>query len=245
MAVELSRVSAAGYKPISGTVSQPRIGRANLTLVSSNQPQTNASKAALNASMERAQSNQQYWEDLLEKLRRAGGGGGGDDKRFDRIGVSMMLSNLLNKKIIEAMLRNFGVELFGLNNTSDQINNTGQNISGKIIYIFSDFVLNIVNPFIGIIAKNLGVQNIPKISLALSSFVAVLSFQMNKLKEILEEALKEFIKKLDVKEKMRKVKAALTDFFVEMKDTLFTMSRFFTEKIFSLQLKQASHELYK
>ena len=54
----------------------------------------------------------------------------------------------------------------------------------------------------------------------LMGLLSTFTFQLNKLKEILEQELKEAIRKLDVKEKMRKIKTALVDFFVEMKEEL-------------------------
>ena len=201
--------------------------RANLRLVSNNQLQTNASKAAFNASMERAQLSQKYWEELLEKLRRAGGGGGGNDKKFDRIAVSMMLSNFLSNKTIQAMLRNFGVELFGLKNVSNHINNANQNIFINVIQNIGKIVLNcLTNTISLIIRKDAPVGRLYTALSQLSSLIGLISFQMNKLKEILEEDLKECIKKLDVKEKMKKIKTFVLDLFVEMKEVLLSVIEF-------------------
>ena len=221
--------------------------RPNLKLVLNNQLQANASKAAFNAQMERASLSQKYWEEILEKLRKAGGGGGGgNDKSFDRIAVSMMLSNFLSSKTIQAMLRNFGVELFDLNKISNQIKNTNQNVFISVIQNIGKVILNhLTNALSLIVRKDTPMGRLYTTSNQLSSLIGALSFQLNKLKEILENDLKEAIKKLDVKEKLKKVKTFMLDFFVEMKDDLLLTLKSFTERIFFPQLKQEFHELYK
>ena len=207
--------------------------RANLRLVVNNQLQTNASKAAFNASMERAELSQKYWEELLEKLRRAGGGGGGNDKKFDRIAVSMMLSNFLSNKTIQAMLRNFGVELFSLNKIPNQINNTNQNVFINAIQNIGEMILNsITNALSLIVRRDAPLGHLYTALKVLPALIGSLSFQLNKLKEILEEDLKEFIKKLDVKEKIKKIKTFVLDFFVEMKDTLLNVIEFVKSNLF-------------
>ena len=228
MAVELIRA------PISNsTKAYMRIGRPHLRLVPNNQLQTNTSKAAFNASMERAQLSQKYWEELLEKLRKAGGGGGGgNDKSFDRIAVSMMLSNFLSNKTIQAMLRNFGMELFGSNKISNQINNINQNATTNVIQIIGKFIFGII---IGSrdLPWQVSTATIKSLSNNLIGILGAFSLQMNKLKEILEEDLKEFIKKLDVKEKMKKIKTFILDFFVEMKEEILDVINFLRSKIVS------------
>ena len=77
--------------------------------------QINSSRIAFEASMQRAMQNQKYWDELLDKLRKSGGGGGGSDKRFDRIAVSMMLTNFLSNKNLQAILRNVRNEFMNFN----------------------------------------------------------------------------------------------------------------------------------
>ena len=193
--------------------------RPNLRLVVNNQLQANASKAAFNASMERASLSQKYWEELLEKLRRAGGGGGGgNDKSFDRIAVSMMLSNFLSNKTIQAMLRNFGVEMFGLNKISNQINNANQNVFISVIQNIGKMILNhLTNALSLIVRKDAPSGRLYTALNILPVLIGILSFQFNKLKEILEE---------DLKEKIRKIKTAIKDFFVEMKEHVLSVIEF-------------------
>ncbi len=231
MAVELTR-SPIGMglsrQASAQQQAQTRTIRPYLKLISNNQLQTNTSKAAFNTSMERALLSQKYWDELLEKLRRAGGGGGGgNDKRFDRVAVSMMLSNFLSNKTIQAMLQNFGVELFDLNQILNQSKNVNQNVSLNIIQNIGKMILNnLTNAISLIIRRDVPSARLYTALIQLSSLIELISFQLKKLKEILEEDLKEAIKKLDVKEKMRKIKAALTDFFVEMKDELLNFIEF-------------------
>ncbi len=221
MAVELARAPISRVLP-QVTRTYNISNRPRLKLVSNSQAQANASKAAFAASMERAQLSQNYWEELLEKMRRAGGGGGGgNDKRFDRIAVSMMLSNFLSNKTIQAMLRNFGAELFDTNLASNQIVIPNQIQTSNIIQ-FINIVSNTVINSVSLIQQSIS-SSMKPITSTLSSILGALSFQMNKLKEILEEDLKEFINKLDVKEKMKKIKIALNDFFVELKESVFSI----------------------
>lgn len=219
MAVELARAPISRALP-QVTRTYNISNRPRLKLVQNNQVQANASKAAFAASMERAQLSQKYWEELLEKMRRAGGGGGGgNDKRFDRIAVSMMLSNFLSNKTIQAMLRNFGAELFDTNLTSNQVIIPNQLQTSNIIQLINKFVSNTVINNVSLIQQSI-TSSMKPITNTLSSILGALSFQMNKLKEILEEDLKEFINKLDVKEKMNKIKNLVLDYFIELKEEL-------------------------
>lgn len=227
MAVELYRAPQVSYKPV--FVNQRSV-RPHLKLVSNNQSQINASKAAFNASMERTQVNQKYWDELLDKLRKSGGGGGsGSTNSFDRIAVSMMLSNFLSNKTVQAMLRNFNVELFDTNKTPAQIIGSNQIQIGNIMQAVGKFVVDVITNIIPLIVR----IDTPMRHLynQLSVLASILSFQLNKLKEILEEDLKEFVKKLDVKEKMRMIKTFVQDIFVETKEKVVNFIGSFFEMI--------------
>ncbi|MBI3590293.1 MAG: hypothetical protein HY094_02805 [Candidatus Melainabacteria bacterium] len=223
MAVQLTRSPVIPYQVIRRGLPW-QTPRTNLKLVSSDsldRSRAIASKIAFNASMEKAMLSQQYWDELLEKLRKGGGGGGGS-KSFDRVTVSMMLTNFLSNKTIQAMLRNFtGDSLDIKNNNLNQLHLTNQGVYVNIIQKISNMVLNSVTGFISLIVRRyIPTMRLSVFSNQLSLLIGLLSFQLNKLKEVLEENLKEMIKKLDIKEKIRKVKAALTDFFVELKENL-------------------------
>ena len=216
MSIQAVRVHVGVYrgKPNLGLINQTQIGKSQML----------ASKIAFQASMERALLNQKYWNDLLEKLRKMGGGGGSSDSRFDRVLVSMQLMNFLSNKTIQAMLRNFTGEFMKLVNELGKsfINNNPvlfANIQriGEFVTSSMSFVFAGLNR-----ALNIGRDMINRVSIGtinqLSGFLGVISFQLNKLQEILQEKLNELIKKSDVKGKMRKIKVALLDFFVEMKE---------------------------
>ena len=224
MAVQSLILPVVNYQPISRGI--PRHARStgtNIRSVNSDQSLAIASKAAFEANMERALTNKKYWDELLEKLRKSGGGGGGsNDSRFDRIAVSMMLTNFLSNKAINAMLRNFAIEFLKLvDNFSNRLQGMNQN---PIVTGFQKFgtviVSGIANIISLIVRRDAATLRLYDVSRQISAFAQILSFQLNKLKRILEEDLKELIRKLDVKEKIKKIKAALLDFFVEMKETI-------------------------
>lgn len=194
------------------------------------------------AAFDRSFSEKKYWDELLEKLRKGGGGGGGSDSKFDRIAVSMMLTNFLNNKTIQAMLRNFNEALF-----NSHINNANNSQKTNANYDFATiqkFVFSVLN-FAGIKPNNISntINNLAKQLVNLTnqifSLLSGLSLQLNKLQEVLEEKIKELIRKLDLKEKLKKIKATILDFFVDLKDELLlsineiklAMIDFFKEKL--------------
>ena len=226
-------------------------GSPNLKLVSSNkfdESRAVASKIAFNAQMERTLLNNQYWNDLLEKLRKAGGGGGGGSQ-FDRVTVSMQLMSFLSDKTIQAMLKNFNSEFSKqTNNFLNQLQNTNQNVFQNIIQKIGNVILNGVTNIMSLIVR----RDAPTVRLytaltQLSSLIGIISFQLNKLKEILEEDLKELIRKLDVKGKIRKIKGALLDFFVgmnkELKDIIKLLNNFCNPRLQTfLNMNRRLHE---
>ena len=236
MAVEMTRIPIIPNRVISKYVS---VGRPNLRLVDNSK--VISSKISFQASMEKAMLSQKYWDELLEKLRKGGGGGGGGDTRFDRVAVSMQLMNFLSDKTIQAMLRNFTGEILNLTgNPSGQIQNTNQNPLANVIQrIVSMISLGMTNAFVLIIRRDVPSARLYTVLTQLPVLIGILSFQLNKLKEILEEDLKEFIKKLDVKEKIRKIKAIVLDFFVEMKEELLSSVKRITS-----ELKMYLSEIY-
>ncbi len=182
----------------------------------------NVSKLSFEASMERAQLNQRYWDELLKKLRKSGGGSGGSSQ-FDRIAVSMMLTNFLSNKAIQALLRNFIGE--SSNQNLNVVNLHQYSVQNGIISFMQtmyDFASPLINNFSSLAnaVKSLSSKAYTKLSSELSSVLTILSFQLHKLKEVLEQDFKEAIKKLDVKEKLKKTRIALNDYFIELGDDL-------------------------
>lgn len=159
---------------------------------------TIASKIAFEASMQRAIQNQKYWDELLEKLRKSGGGGGPSSSRFDRIAVSMMLTNFLSNKNVQAILRNIRNEFINLNKEiSSQLKNPSQNVFTRIAKIITliggrDVPLERLYN----VSQNL-FKSIGKIIKQIPAIIFLIAFQLNKLKEILEKELREMIKKFE------------------------------------------------
>ena len=221
MTIQLSRTLALNYQPVNGY--STHTGKINLRFISSNkldQSRAVAAKSAFNTSLERALLSQKYWNELLEKLRKGGGGSGSSS--FDRVTVSMQLMNFLSNKIIQAILRNFSGELVNLgNNFTNYANDLNQNIFSSIAKNISTFIFNGLSFSMLNLTRNLSFQSIPK---AVTNFThqlaGILSFQLTKLKEILEEKLNETIRKLDVKEKIKQLKAVGLDLFLELREEL-------------------------
>ena len=222
MAVELARSPQVVYKPVSRQTGRVSTRRANLRLVSLknlDKSRTVTQDNAFRAAMERALLNQKYWDELLEKLRKSGGGGGGN-KRFDKIAVSMMLTNFLNNKTILAMMRNFSFALLKLENNIGRLGtSTNQSLVSSFLSKFTQqaksVFMNLSMPLR--VLNRTVLQTVTHLSTSLLTFAGALSAQINKLKETLMEELNELLKKLDVKGKTKKLQAMLSDFFVELK----------------------------
>lgn len=173
------------------------------------------SKVAYETALARSLENKKFWDELLEKLRRSGGGGGGSDKRFDRIAVSMMLTNFLRNKTIEAMIRNFNTEFGSIFKQIDvKIPINVHVLFANMQKIGNVILKGLTNIISLIIRRDAPMGRLYTVSPWMSSLATLLSFHLNKLKEILEEDLKGFLKNLDIKEKIKKIKEVLADFFI-------------------------------
>lgn len=152
------------------------------------------------AYIDKALLEKKYWDDLLEKLRKSGGGGGGSDPRFDRIAVSMQLSNFLSNKQIKAIFNNFTKEFLTLaNNILNQIQSSNKNVFVSDLQKIGKMFLNgLQNVISFIIRRDVATLRLYNASQHLLSLIGVLSFQLNKLKKILEKDLKELIGKLNL-----------------------------------------------
>lgn len=198
-------VPIIAYKPVSNYTR-----RGNLQLVdldSLTKSRDIASKAAYETSLMKALENKKFWDELLEKLRKSGGGGGGS-RKIDKILTSLMFANFLSNKTIQAILKNFNLEFLKLTkNISSQPLGINQNpiVIGlqKVGTVVFNQVINMISLITSRDAATLRLYDITR---RVSILAGMISFQLNKLKEVLEEELKELITKLDVKEKIRKVK---------------------------------------
>lgn len=229
MAVELTRTPIITYPSARNYNSSNR--NLNLRLVNNTNndlAKALASKAAFEASMERALLNKKYWDELLEKLRKSGGGGSsGSDTRFDRIAVSMMLTNFLKNKTLQAMIKNFVGEFFktstgvlsnlpGLSSTS--LSSFSSRISSSMFGIISNAITSLIKSLN--VPRKILLSHLTTSFMFLTAIAGVIALNLSKLKEIFEEELKESIKKLGVKDKIKKIKNAFFDFFVEMKEEI-------------------------
>lgn len=181
-----------------------------------------ASKTSYEAALAKSLEAKKFWDELLEKLRKSGGGGG-DMRNLDKIMTSMMFMNYLSNKMIQAILNNFKLEFLKLlGKVTNLLSPLTQNPFVQGIQRLATFISS------GIAFASRGLlQQIPtkgilksisNFSNQLTALAGAVSFQLNKLKEILEEELKEIVRKLDVKSKMKKIKETLVDLFVEMKE---------------------------
>lgn len=226
------------YQPVQRSTSHRMRGNLHVINNNSDIAKSIVSQAAFQASLERMILQKKIWEDFLDKLRK-GGGGGGSMRRLDRIAVSFMLMNYLSDKAIKAMLENLNLEFL----KSQSMQNSG--LVGTLratSLLNATSVLRVTSvQFIIALIKNSGIQNIPKaflaVKLQLSGLLAAFSFQLNKLKEVIEEELKEAIRKLDVKEKMKKIKERLADLFAGFKSYVLDVLENFWDFLNKIPLK--------
>ena len=219
MAVQLAKLPPITIQavPRRGLISQTH-SRGNV--VSFDKLRESASKAAFNASLQRAQVSQQYWNDLLEKLRKGGGGGGGGS-RFDRVTVSMQLMDFITKKMIAAMMQSLkSGSLQTEPHSPDQINNQ----VSKLNFIQS-ISINILKVVTSIIGKDLPLASLcnrltKNLTKGVDGIMIAFSAQINKFKELIEKDLKNILEKLNIKGKLKKIQTILFDFFVEMKEEI-------------------------
>jgi hypothetical protein len=212
MAIQLTKIPMAVYKPI--TVNQTRTRTYSGNVVAFDRSRESASKVAFKATLDKAQISQKFWDDLLEKLRKAGGGGGGGS--FDRIKVSMQLMDFISNKMIRALLENMkmGIPL-PENISQNQVKN--QNPVSVFLQVVTNNLMKMVTLFAS--GKDLPLaslynrltQNLTK---GVESLFIAFSLQMNKLKETLKKANI----KAKLKAAINRGFTVLFDFFVEMKE---------------------------
>ena len=191
-----------------------------------------ASDSSFKAAMQRVLVEKKIWEDFLEKLRKSGGGGGGSLRRIDRIAVSFMLMNFLSDKTMKALMQNFNIEFLKQLAFSDDkpIHSPTVNFISQVTF----FIANTAASILASVVNSPVIQNVGNMLSALvkgiSSLAIAFSFQLNKLKELLEKELNEAIRKLDFKEKLRKLKEIVADFFIELKEETFNFIEFVKAK---------------
>ena len=174
-------------------------------------------KISFQASMERAVLNQRYWDEILEKLRKAGGGGSSSDPKFDRIAVSMQLVNFLSNKQIQQMIRNLTNEFLKAMDTMPvQLQDLKRNLFiTNIKTIGGKIITGLINIISLIIRRDAPDMRLYGVSNQLIGLVGIISFRF-----------KELIKEFDVKRKLKKIKNTILDFFVEMKEEILNVIDF-------------------
>lgn len=173
-----------------------------------------SSKLSQEAAFLKALENKKYWDEILEKLKKSGGGGGSNDRRFDRIVVSMMLTNFLSNKMIQALMRNLKIEFENLiiDIPRLQIKNSNNQLINFVssVYKFSTLALELIQ---ATLIKFTNINMIQKTMKVFNEFAGLVSFQLNKLEDS--------IKRLDVKEKIKKIKTKVVDYFIELREEIF------------------------
>lgn len=183
-----------------------------------------ASKEAYKASFENMMQRITQ-ERIDDERKRKMGGGGGSIRRFDRIAVSMMLSNFLSNKTIQAMINNMNSIFLKTQDLNNLLRRLADNkfINSSIKWISIAF--SGINNFIVGLKSKLGFESILKQSLPfikeLNKFAQAFSFHLNKFKKILKDDMKEKIKKLNIKNKVLKVLETVFDFIVDVKEDIF------------------------
>lgn len=211
MAVGLAGISsmAKAYRSQRYLVSVSRV-KANIVNSNFENGKLLSANEAFKAALEKIILQNKIWEDFLEKLRKSGGGGGGGLRRIDRIAVSFMLSNFLNNKIMQALIQSFNNEFLKL-----VVFGQGQNEPAQKYNIFSGLVNSLnTNGKTGIAfvirqiqsVVNIAIKGILAFNKQVTGLLEMLSFHLNKLKELLESEFKEAVRKLNFKEKIRKAK---------------------------------------
>lgn len=240
MAVQLTKIPMAKlpispYKPASrGSVYQARS--------SSNVIPFNSGKnIAFKASLDKAQMSQKFWDDLLERLRKAGGGGGGGGS-FDRIKVSMQLMDFISHKMIRAMLESAKMAML---QPESVIGNKTENKNS----VFT-FIQNVTNILITKISLFTG-RDLPAASLynrltknlmkGMENILIAFSFQVNKLKEMLDRKLKKIFRKIEAG--LRHWYVSAFDFFVEMKEEIKDII-YFVKNFLNLEFLENNAKIY-
>lgn len=177
-----------------------------------------------------------------DEKRKKAGGGGGSSMRFDRLLVSLMLTNFLTNKQILALLESLNLkmlqqDIFMETYKSGKLNFkkvfSTQQFSNQIISFTNGLLYGIQHIKAGLISSNKMLGEYGK------AFIIALSFQLNKAKEVLIEEFKERIKKVNFKGLLKMLKnnvifESFESFISEIQYVFKALNIFFFEKLTSI-----------
>lgn len=173
-----------------------------------------SNEAAFRAMMDRTLQQQKIWEEILRKLREGGGGGGGSSRRYDKIAMSMKWTNFLSGKLIQNLMQSAKSLPSQISTNITQTKNINQNQPLNFIQKAGLFLSKNLSNIISSLTRSNFLTTTQKtlssISKEFNEILQIVSFQLNKLKEFLEQEFKEATRKMDLKEKVK----SIIDFFV-------------------------------
>ena len=176
-----------------------------------------------NTALERTMQSQREWAEFLRKLREGGGGGGGGSRRYDKIAMSMKWINFLSGKLIQNLMQNAKMLPLLTHTNTIQTKNINQSYSLNLIQKAGFFLSKGLSNIISLLARNNLLINTQKTFLLISKefneILQIVSFQLNKLKEVLEQELKE-ARKMDIREKIKEGTKLIIDFFVKLTENI-------------------------
>ena len=177
-----------------------------------------------NTALERTMQSQREWAEFLRKLREGGGGGGGGSRRYDKIAMSMKWINFLSGKLIQNLMQNAKMLPLLTHTNTIQTKNINQSYSLNLIQKAGFFLSKGLSNIISLLARNNLLINAQKtlslISKEFNEILQIVSFQLNKLKEVLEQELKEATRKMDIREKIKEGTKLIIDFFVKLTENI-------------------------
>ena len=177
-----------------------------------------------NTALERTMQSQREWAEFLRKLREGGGGGGGGSRRYDKIAMSMKWINFLSGKLIQNLMQNAKMLPLLTHTNTIQTKNINQSYSLNLIQKAGFFLSKGLSNIISLLARNNLLINTQKTFLLISKefneILQIVSFQLNKLKEVLEQELKEATRKMDIREKTKEGTKLIIDFFVKLTENI-------------------------
>ena len=187
------------------------------------------------AMLERILLQRKQWEEFLERLRKSGGGGG-NLKTIDRIAVSFMLSSFLNNKIMKALIEHFNFEF--LKQLMSQAKKNEINIPVLVFTVLLKILTGskAQNTNSNIITKTL-TGSISQLKKEILTLAIAFAFQLNKLKDILQEDFRQTLKKISIRKRLLEFKEVFAEILMEIKDEVLNILELFKDLVMFLHMK--------